>query len=1270
MTDFIPVGNNGIHGKLSLAKDPNAPLILCFGGIDVASKRSGIYMYDYFNDKFMEKYHLFVAYSHQTNGPLAKQAVDKILESRKIKPSYTLLYLFSGGHGPGKKVLSELAQVEASLGSAPVSGLSFFKKVILVDIYLGKSLEFVNLSTSSPEKFVYFWTSGGHANADSNKKIRDAVEDYEVKTGHMLTNVEAVKWLEKTYQPPWTTSNTAPTQTMTTSKVTSLIAAVGDYKINIIAKEYSDIVPIQEASGDKITTADSLKTALSTLNPISSVKKLLVSIGEGDSWNLSVSSGLVNNPVGNKLVTDMIAKLRITFPNAELYILNGTWGYNKIIKNPRAILVDKFTLKSRLEYSDSGNGLVTSGEIDFFADSILANSKSYAVTTDKSKAEIQLKEFEEFEIRALDIRQYIYNEKTNKTYELKTKKPVYDGSGVSDATGKLIDAYVSFFVGNQFKVIGKNEKSTQSPEQSPTWAKSLRDDLIKNGFLPGATQSQTTGATSSTPQGQETSKGDLNPSGSEESKKSKFKNNLKTNGIENIFKTTIKPSQIEIPAPLPEEAKKEFVRGMGYLPIIWYNKMQIDMENVISFSLTYEDILPTLKLVFYDSLGIIKDTATPADNTKITIFISSRSDKLKPVYTQFKITNFQNRERMLTITGALDVDGLYLKQYKSFKGMSSNELLQVICKEIGLGFNTNIVETNDEMNWINTGSRNWEFMSEVVENSYISDEAFISASVDIYYNFNFVDIQKELSRDTSSDRSVSTNGLRDILGLPQTEETGPMILTSDNSLSGTNHYFSTWKILNRATDTAIERGYSDDFVYYNADTKKTENFDVHSMTLNEGESMVLKGGKNDGAFFANNKNYVYAGKASNDNSHTNYNYSQTHNNRNISEAEKMAAELELPFPNYNIYKFQKIRVLFSHNVTTLSSPAFNSRYSGEWMVVDVKYVFYDGVFKQIISIIKREMSLTQEEIDSGFPNKPRPEGRGENKNPTPITYPNTDASGATASVNPLLRAPETVTINTNFNTSPVVGATVSGNINNNVDIGPPDRESRLFTATTVPKRVSKQIQQNMAAVERALRAINITTPVLIRAVMGNIWKECGGIPIRENLRYCKTSNERLRRIFTSRLQKFSEAELNVIKCNEQRLAEVIYGVQSGATGNNLGNDSPGDGYKYLGRGFIGITGKAIYRNVSRGVYGDDRLVTNPDMLLEVEASAKAAAYFINLGLGSMARRLGFNLNTLTQDQANLLVTSVIAGQPIRRGGNNILNDLVVKVDNFVNTNFA
>jgi hypothetical protein len=335
--------------------------------------------------------------------------------------------------------------------------------------------------------------------------------------------------------------------------------------------------------------------------------------------------------------------------------------------------------------------------------------------------------------------------------------------------------------------------------------------------------------------------------------------------------------------------------------------------------------------------------------------------------------------------------------------MSSNELLQVICKEIGLGFNTNIVETNDEMNWINTGSRNWEFMSEVVENSYISDEGFISASVDIYYNFNFVDIQKELSRDTSSDKSVSTNGLRDILGLPQTEETGPMILTSDNSLSGTNHYFSTWKILNRATDTALERGYSDDFVYYNADTKKTENFDVHSMTLNEGESMVLKGGKNDGAFFASNKNYVYAGKASNDNSHTNYNYSQTHNNRNISEAEKMAAELELPFPNYNIYKFQKVRVLFSHNVTTLSSPAFNSRYSGEWMVVDVKYVFYDGVFKQIISIIKREMSLTQDEIDRGFPNKPRPEGRGENKNPTPITNPSADGSGATASVNPLLR---------------------------------------------------------------------------------------------------------------------------------------------------------------------------------------------------------------------------------------------------------------------------
>jgi putative chitinase len=53
-------------------------------------------------------------------------------------------------------------------------------------------------------------------------------------------------------------------------------------------------------------------------------------------------------------------------------------------------------------------------------------------------------------------------------------------------------------------------------------------------------------------------------------------------------------------------------------------------------------------------------------------------------------------------------------------------------------------------------------------------------------------------------------------------------------------------------------------------------------------------------------------------------------------------------------------------------------------------------------------------------------------------------------------------------------------------------------------------------------------------------------------------------------------------------------------GKQLGNKVPGDGYRYRGRGYVQLTGRANYAkmSVSLGLTGEDDLIAHPDNALE------------------------------------------------------------------------
>ena len=83
---------------------------------------------------------------------------------------------------------------------------------------------------------------------------------------------------------------------------------------------------------------------------------------------------------------------------------------------------------------------------------------------------------------------------------------------------------------------------------------------------------------------------------------------------------------------------------------------------------------------------------------------------------------------------------------------------------------------------------------------------------------------------------------------------------------------------------------------------------------------------------------------------------------------------------------------------------------------------------------------------------------------------------------------------------------------------------------------------------------------------------------------------------------------------EFRYVLEIYSGKSYDTGRkaaNLGNtpEADGDGQKYKGRGLIQITGRSNYERCSLGLFGDKRLLDNPELLELPENAVRSACWF-------------------------------------------------------------
>ena len=427
-------------------------------------------------------------------------------------------------------------------------------------------------------------------------------------------------------------------------------------------------------------------------------------------------------------------------------------------------------------------------------------------------------------------------------------------------------------------------------------------------------------------------------------------------------------------------------QDLGFKPYIHYQAEQISERDIKSLTLYHDGILPMIKFNFVDTLGIIVKHPVMADTT-MELFLNPGSSNLKPIHFVFNVVEFNQSQSTgsFDVTGTIYVPGLYISNNNSYSD-SSFEAIRRICKDLKLGFNSNINETNDKMPWRNPNTKPHEFIEEIIAHSYIDDESYMGGYIDYYYCFNYVDIEKEMKRDISKDVGIDTGGMSKANITDESSRIHSMMLSNDKALKDSAFYFESYKTRNDSTKKAIRNGLLTVTKAYDRITKSFLVFNVDSTTSDGSKTIPMKGAENDKTEFLSNIRTKYTGKIDTDNVHKNYNYALTQNRINLNELNKIVLDVSMPNPNFNLYKFQKVNIQISNPTTTPSNTEeVNFRYSGEYIILDISYVWMKGKLSQNISLVRKEMGKKPEEMTDPVPVEKKKDVKEINENPVGAT---------------------------------------------------------------------------------------------------------------------------------------------------------------------------------------------------------------------------------------------------------------------------------------------
>lgn len=173
---------------------------------------------------------------------------------------------------------------------------------------------------------------------------------------------------------------------------------------------------------------------------------------------------------------------------------------------------------------------------------------------------------------------------------------------------------------------------------------------------------------------------------------------------------------------------------------------------------------------------------------------------------------------------------------------------------------------------------------------------------------------------------------------------------------------------------------------------------------------------------------------------------------------------------------------------------------------------------------------------------------------------------------------------------------------------PPANQPEVVPGTCDPQ-FAKDINNSSSragidALKAACAKYGLTSPYAIAALLGIAGGECRWKLVEEGFNY---SADRLLQVFPSVFKGDRDLAQRYAGNPNNSLPEFLYGYQS-SKGKGLGNVLPGDGSKYIGRGYIQLTGRANYQRYG-AMIGQD-LIGNPSLLNDSTIAAEVSVKYL------------------------------------------------------------